>query len=289
MEIGLNLNGDLTPKRLVKGSKAADVAGYHYLWIGEAAEYMHPFPILALVSQETQNVKVGTGIISPQLNRCYHIMTAFQTLRKRYGDRFVVGLASGDYRNLKITGALTSSPLQKVKKCVNEFRKSTTLPIYVGASGPKMAETASKIADGVLLNYVFPEFLQWAISFFGESNCRRVAYGPALLKPDVNNLDFLRVSAAVVFSGANKVFLEEFGLKDAASAVNEILEKRQFHKLIEYDGLLLEKFAIYGSLRKVEERIEALKALGMDQVVFATPLCRNFASVKKVGEAFSLF
>lgn len=287
MEIGLNLNGDLPLNHLAKCSRVADIADYHYVWIGEAAEYMHPFPIMALVSQETQTIKVGTGIISPQLNRCYHIITAFQTLRAIYGDRFVAGLAPGDHRDLRITGASTSHPLQKVRRCVAEFRKMTTMPIYVGASGPKIIETASKIADGVLLNYVFPEFLQWTLGFFRESSCRRVAYGPALLKPDMKNLELLRISAAIVLGGANKAFLEEFGLKDVASAVNGVLEKRQFHRLKNYDDLLLEKFAIYGSLREVEERVEKLRALGMDQVVFATPLCRNLASVKKVGEAFS--
>jgi len=310
VEIGINFNGDLSPKYIVKGSKIAEATGYHYIWIGEAAEYMHPFPILALVSQETDTIKVGTGIISPQLNHCYHIITAFQTLQEGYGNRFVVGLAPGDYRGLKITGASTSRPLEKVKSCVVEFRKSlasthvpaanassemapkklcklTTLPIYVGASGPKMVETGSKIADGVLMNYVYPEFLKWALKFFREGFCCKVAYGPALLKPDEKNLELLRTSAAIVFSGANRVFLEEFGLEDAASEVDGILQKKRFHRLKDYDDILLEKFAIYGSLREVEERVEELKALGMDQVVFATPLCRNLTSVEKIGEAFS--
>jgi hypothetical protein len=95
------------------------------------------------------------------------------------------------------------------------------------------------------------------------------------------------MSAAMVLSGANKAFLEEFRLENAASEVNGILQKKQFHKLEDYDDILLEKFAIYGNLREIEERIEELKALGMNHVVFATPLCRNLTSVKKIGEAFS--
>ncbi len=310
MEIGINFNGDLSPKHIVKGSKIAEATGYHVIWIGEAAEYMHPFPIMALVSQETETIKVGTGIISPQLNQSHHIITAFQTLQEVYGNRFAVGLAPGDYRNLKITGALTSQPLEKVKRCVVEFReslapphvptadsspermgkklcKSASLPIYVGASGPKMIETGSKIADGVLMNYVYPEFLKWALKFFGESRSCKVAYGPALLKPDRKNVGLLRISAAIVFRGANKAFLEEFGLEDAALEVDGILQKRQFPRLRDYDSILLEKFATYGSLSEVGERVEELKALGIDQVVFATPLCRNLKSVKKIGETFS--
>jgi 5,10-methylenetetrahydromethanopterin reductase len=287
-EIGISFNGDLPPKYIVKGSKIAEATGYRYIWIGEAAEHMHPFPIIALVSQETETIKVGTGIISPQLNHCHHIVTAFQTLQESYGNRFVVGLAPGDYRSLKITGVLTSRPSEKVKSCVAEFRKSlTSLPIYVGASGPKMLETGSKIADGVLMNYVYPDFLKWALKFFREGPCRKVAYGPALLKSDRKNLELLRVYTAVVFSGANKAFLEEFRLENAALKVGGILQKEQFGRLKDYDDILLEKFAIYGSLREVEERIEGLKALGMNQVVFATPLCRNFTSVKKIGQAFS--
>ncbi len=287
MEIGINFNGDLSPKDLVRGSRVADATGYHYIWIGEAVGRMHPFLIMALLSKETQTIKVGAGIISPQLNHCYHIIKAFQTLREVYGNRFVVGLAPGDHRGLKIVGSSTARPVQKVKRCVIEFRKFAKLPIYVGASGPKMVETASKIADGVLLNYVHPEFLKWALRFFGETNCRKVAYGPALLKPDEKNLEHLRVSAAIALGGANKDFLEEFGLEEAASTVSGMLEKRQFRRLRDYDDILFEKFSICGSLREVEERVEEIKALGMDQVVFAAPLCRNLASVKNVGDVFS--
>lgn len=73
VELGINFNGDLSPKYIVKGSKIAEVSGYHYIWIGEAVEYMHSFPIIALVSQETENIKVGTSL-SPQINQCYHII-----------------------------------------------------------------------------------------------------------------------------------------------------------------------------------------------------------------------
>ncbi len=310
VEIGINLNGDLSPGHVVEGSKIAEATGYRYVWIGEAYQYMHPFPIMALVSRATGTIKVGTGIISPQLNQCYHIIMAFRTLQECFGNRFVVGLAPGDYRGLKITGASTRRPLEKVRSCVAEFRKCITsqhelkastssgmgskkpcslvkLPIYVGASGPKMVELGSRIAEGVRMNYVHPQFLKWALKFFCEGLSCKVAYGPALLKPDKGNLDLLRISAATVFSAANKTFLEEFGLEDKASKVDQILLKRQFQRLKDYDDVLLEKFAIYGSMREVEERVGELEALGISQVVFATPLCRDLTSVRKVGEEFS--
>jgi 5,10-methylenetetrahydromethanopterin reductase len=218
-------------------------------------------------------------------------MTAFQNLQDVYGNRFALGLAPGDIRGLKITGALTKHPLQKVKNCIREVRKkfpdSSTLPIYVGASGPKMVEIASKMADGVLLNYVYPEFISWALRYFKDGPCRKAAYGPTLLKPEEKNIELLRVSAAIVLSGGNKTFLREFGLEETASEVNGILHKRQFHKLRMYDDLLLSKFAISGSLCEVEERVDELKHLGICQVVFATPLCRDVASIKKIGDAFS--
>jgi len=291
VEIGINFNGDLSPKYIVKGSKIAEVSGYHYIWIGESVEYMHPFPIIVLVSQETKNIKIGASL-SPQINQCYHIISAYQTLQEVYGNRFVVGLTPGDIKGLKIINALTNQPLKKVKNCVMNFRKSliserlVTLPIYVGASGPKMVEIGSKIADGVLMNYVYPKFLKWALKFFMGRICTKVAYGPSLLKPDRKNLQLLRISAAIVFSGANKAFLEEFGLEKASLEVNEILKNKQFYRLKIYDDILLEKFAIYGSLREIEERIEELKALGIDQIVFSSPQCRNLSSVKKIGETF---
>jgi len=310
VEIGINFNGDLSPRHIVKGSKISEGTGYDCIWIGEAAEYMHPFPIMALVSQETETIKVGTGIISPQLNRCYHIAKAFHTLQEVYGNRFVVGLAPGDYRGLEKTGAATSHSLKKVTSCVMKLRRSLSsnhwssanasskmafeeapslemLPIYVGASGPKMIETGSKVADGVLLNYVSPEFLKWALKFLRNAQCRKVAYGPALLEPDKKNLEHLRISAAIVLSGANRTLVEEFGLEDAASEVDKILREKQFYRLKEYDGILLEKFAIHGSLHELEQRVDEIKALGMHHIVLATPFCRNLESIEKVGQAFT--
>jgi 5,10-methylenetetrahydromethanopterin reductase len=235
------------------------------------------------------------------LNNCYHIVEAFLTLQEVYGNRFIVGLAPGDLRSLIKNGAQVKHPLKKVKSCASEFRRSlsprnnssnkkvqrkrnpTKMPIYVGASGPKMIEMASRTADGVLLNYVYPDFIKWGLKFFSAGMCRKVSYGPTLLKPDVKNLQLLRISAAIVFSGANRSFLAAFGLENKMVEVRRILERKRFSKLKQYDDILLEKFAIYGSLKEIEDIVEELQTLGMNQIVFSTPLCRNLRSMEKIA------
>jgi 5,10-methylenetetrahydromethanopterin reductase len=305
LEIGINFNGDLPPESIIKGSKVAEATGFHFVWIGETPEHTHPFPLIAMISKWTRTVRIGTGVISPLINHYHHIKKAFQTLQEVYGNRFVIGLAPGDLRSLKIVGASKTRPLGKLKKCIIELKKGfdslnaptknelldkssslNTPPIYVGASGPKMVKLGSRIADGVILNYIDPDFLKWASKFFRKHLCYKVAYGPTLLEPDEKNLMLLRISAAIVFSGSNKVFLKEFNLEDSAFDVSRILKKKQYQRLGEYDDILLKKFALYGSLHEIEERVDKLTDLGMNQIVFATPLCRNIDSVKKLGIFF---
>ncbi|MEM2991619.1 MAG: LLM class flavin-dependent oxidoreductase, partial [Halobacteria archaeon] len=70
MEYGINFNGDLPIDHIIEGARIAEQIGFKYIWVGEANEYIHPFPVLAAICENTTKIQIGSGIISPQLNLC---------------------------------------------------------------------------------------------------------------------------------------------------------------------------------------------------------------------------
>ncbi|MBS7658827.1 MAG: LLM class flavin-dependent oxidoreductase [Candidatus Bathyarchaeia archaeon] len=301
-ELGVNFNTDLPINYIINGVKIAEKYGYDYVWIGESIQHPHPIPIAALISKVTERIKIGI-IISPKINRSIHIVKSIQTLLEVYGERYAIGLVPGDTIKLEALGLKTFNILKEMHLCIKSFPRTPlfkinfngvlpklcrlrSLPIYIGASGPKMINEGSKIADGLLLNYINPEFIKWCLKFVDVENCCITAFGPVLLKPAKEELLMaLRISTAIIASGANKSFIKNFNMDNEVEEVKRVFIKNNFDALKKYDEFLIEKFAIYGNLEEIKNKIEELKRIGVDQVIFGAPFCKNLEAIKIVGES----
>ncbi len=287
MMLSLNINSDLSIDRFKEAARLAETAGYSRIWVGENIDFGHSFPLLALAAEITRRIRIGAGILSPQLNRCHHILRAFQTLREVYGDRFSVALAPGDVHEVASAGAAVAKPVQRVLECVAKMRKWRDerrwhLPIYVGASGPRLIAEGSALADGVLLNYVNPEYLRWATRHLKQQTFL-AAYGPALLLPDPSNELLLEGIVSVVLAGANKTFLKDFGLTEQARLAGETTAGTPSRARMDFH---LEKWALVGNKMEMKKILGMLSCLEVDEVILATPLCRNLASVKTIADVY---
>ncbi len=304
-EVGVNFNTDLPIDYIIQGVNVAEKYGYNYIWIGEAIRYPHPIPIAALISKFTKKIKIGI-IVSPKIDQCTHIIKSIQTLRENYGERYAIGLVPGDSLKLEMLDLKIFNAIEEIKECIRNFPRVnlrvkqnfngfipklcrlTSLPIYVGASGPKMIREGSKIADGLLLNYINPEFVKFALEFIDVENCCIAAFGPVLLKPVSEKLLIsLRISAAIVAAGANEFFVKKFGIKEEVKKIRRIFAKGDFEALKKYDEFLIEKFAIYGEPDEVLNKIEELKNIGVDQVIFGAPFCKDLEGIKKLSKALN--
>lgn len=284
MMLSLNLNSDLPLSSFKEASRLAESVGYSRIWIGESIGFGHSFPLLAVAAEVTRRIQIGAGILSPQLNRCYHIFRAFQTLREVYGDRFAVALAPGDAQEVRSAGATAARSVEVVLECVKELKrwreeKGWNLPVYVGASGPRLIAEGSTTADGVLLNYVHPEYLGWAIRQMKRKTIT-AAYGPALLLPDPANEPLLRAAATIVLAGANEAFLREFDLTLQAREAREAMVEKLPNVA---DQCSLGKFVLAGGLTELGMMLRKLSDRGIDEVVLATPFCRNPEAIRTVA------
>ncbi|MFV2040423.1 MAG: LLM class flavin-dependent oxidoreductase [Candidatus Hydrothermarchaeales archaeon] len=285
MDVGINFNGDQSFEEIQTGVKTAEKLGYSNIWVGESIDFNHPFPVIAAAADATRKITVGSGIISYFFNRGFHIVKAFETLVETYGNRFAITLAPGDLNSLRAAGMPVSKPLKKLSETIAELRASEVLadtPIYVGASGPRMIELGSRLADGVLLNYAHLDYVSWALEHTSKKTFVGV-YAPALLTPDPVNERSALIAASYVAAGANKAFQEEFRLTDFVDEIRRLLHEKHFAGLEKHRAFLTNRFLITGGKVAIQSQIKTFEKMGIDQVILGSPFCYNLEAIKAIG------
>jgi 5,10-methylenetetrahydromethanopterin reductase len=287
MDIGVNINGELAYERIREGARVSEKMGYTNIWVGESIHFKHPFPVITAIAKETKSIKVGSGIISYFFNRGLHIKKAFETLVETYGERFTIAIAPGDMNSLRESGIEPGKPLKKLKETITELKASKKLentPVYAGASGPKMIEIGSQHADGVLLNYAYPDYIEWAMKHILRKTYVGV-YAPALLTPDDDNEKAALIASAYVAAGSNKSFQEEFRLTQEVEEVRKTLSEKRFKDLSDKKDFLLDRFVLHGDENTIVDRIREFEKMGVDQVILGSPFTYNHESIKALARA----
>jgi 5,10-methylenetetrahydromethanopterin reductase len=270
--ISLNINGDLPSKELIERVKIAEDAGIKEIWLGELELFRDPVKVAEEITSETNSELYI--LLSPARRSCSEII--------KIAKRYKVGLILGKSRELN----LFITCLEKVKKQADE--------VYAGVSGPKITEEASKHADGLLLNYVHPEYIDWIKRFMVRA-VPTYSFGPSLILPSRFYEDLL-IAASIVMR-SNEEFLRTFNLydvvEDLPSEYSNLIGLRQEGKtvkglrefqLIEKNSeILLDNFTISGNFKEVSKKIDNILMV-CDCVVLGDPFFRDIESVKSLRE-----
>lgn len=132
---------------------AAEAAGYHSFWLnnppGEDA-----LRTLGQVARSTRTVYLGVGIVPLSHTSPEEVVRQVSDLALPL-NRFYLGIGSGSG-----TGGV-----ERVRDAIESMRSRIDGNIVVAALGPRMCRLAGGLADGVLLNWLTPDFvapsLEW--------------------------------------------------------------------------------------------------------------------------------
>ena len=138
---------------------------------------------MAAFAASTEQIKVGSGVVNTWTRNPALLASTFVTLDDLAPGRIILGLGAWWDPLASKVGITRRRPLQCMRETVEASRALFTLdevsyagdfvsldgvridvvhgdtsaraiPIYIGATGPKMLELAGEIADGVVLNYM---------------------------------------------------------------------------------------------------------------------------------------
>jgi len=142
---GFAVFAGVSPEIIRASAREAEALGYRSFWVN------HPGPVdglgsLAHAAAETRRVDLGVGVIPLHTRGPESIADG------------VRGHGLAPERLLLGVGSPNPQALKRVRAGVAALRASLSTRIIVAALGPRMCHLAGEVADGVLFNWLTPEY-----------------------------------------------------------------------------------------------------------------------------------
>ena len=277
------------------------------IWIGEdIALGQETFVLTATTLLQSNQVRVGTGIIPVTVHNISTLARAGATLNELGEGRFAFGLGIGGIQDLEKQGIHIRKPVTELRKTVNALRMLWAgervdtsseifslrdfnleqdgpfrVPIFLGVRGPQMLKLAGSIADGVILSGPF-EYLQYAIRIVDEAakeagrnntGVEKVIWVPTI--PTFNGIEekvARRVVALVIADMPDAVLdmltVDRKKVDRIRNAVSSASPK-EGAKFV--DDELLDVFSISGTKEHMVDRFEKMVGIGATEIVLGPP------------------
>ncbi|MCS3901927.1 5,10-methylenetetrahydromethanopterin reductase [Methanococcus voltae] len=294
--------------------KLAEDNGFEFCWITDHYNNRNVYMTLGAIASATNKIKIGPGVTNPYVRSPAIAASAMATLDELSGGRATFGIGPGDKATFDALGIEWTKPVGTVKKAIAEMREllagkrlesgaqlaikpSEEIPIYLGAQGPKMLETAGAIADGVLINASNPKDFEAAVPLIKKG---AEEAGKTMADVDVAAYACMSVDkksekakqaaipvVAFIAAGSPPVVLQRHGIPaEKVETIRAALKEGNFGAAFgAVDDQLLEAFALYGTPEEVIEKIKALEAMGVTQIVAGSPIGPNKdTSIKLIGK-----
>ncbi len=327
--IGVRLESGphLTPAQLIELAKLAENRGFESVWLPEGAG-SEALTHLAAFACNTSRVTLATGIL-PIYHRTPTLLAmAAGSVDAISGGRFTLGLGVGHRAPVEGGhGIPFDRPMTRMRETVHIVRALLSgepvtydgrvytprgsklgfdplrpdLPIYLAALRPQMVEMAGEIADGVLLNWATPEYLEQAVGHLrrGAEKAGRdpsdvdvACYVRTAVVDDVEAAKpWLRRRIAYYFTMDYYVrYFEQRGFAGEAAAISAALARGDAQGAADLvTDAMLDELAVVGSAEECRRRVDALRATGLRMPVVA-PFVQGddaMATFRAVIDAFA--
>lgn len=171
----------------------AEERGYSHGWLYDSQMLgSEVYASLALCAAATQKIKLGPGVTNPKSRIAPLTACGMATINQIAPGRAILGIGTGNTtrRTLGMPAARLDELREHIEVCQGLFKNEITdytegdrhrkirflnpdmgyinikdpIPVYISASGPKVAQMAGEIADGVILfGAVHPSICKWMV------------------------------------------------------------------------------------------------------------------------------
>ena len=183
LDMGLGLFPIEPPQRILEMVRLAEELGYSHVWIGDSQViWREAYVNMGAAALATQRITLAAGVTNPQTRHLTVTASALATLSELTSGRVALGIGAGDSSvetlgQRPATLARLEESIRVVRRLVAGERVAMDggevlmdwvnvppIPVFIGASGPRILRLAGKVADGaIILVGTDPDYLRQAM------------------------------------------------------------------------------------------------------------------------------
>lgn len=324
MDIGVVLQCDPPALEVVEWAKKAEALGYSHVWTFDShVLWQEPFVIYSKILNDTERVTVGPMVTNPGTRDWTVIAAQFATLNEMYGNRTICGIGRGDSA-LRVLGLPPNSlaelreSIGVIKGLASHERvvlrgqelqfawaPESRLDVWVAAYGPKALALTGEVGDGYILQLADPDIAAWMIKAV-RSAAARVGRDPDAIKFCVaapayvgddlaHQRDQTRWFGGMVGNHVADI-VARYGADGAVPQVlTDYIKGRPGYDYAEHGRAgnshttfvpdeVVDRFCILGPIENHLQRLEELRAIGVDQFALYLQHDDKEATLRAYGE-----
>ena len=318
MKFGIEFVPQIPLDELVRLVKIAEDVGFEYAWITDHYNNKNVYETLALIAANTETIKMGPGVTNPYVRSPAISASAIATIDEISNGRATFGIGPGDKATFDALGIAWEKPVSTIKAAIADIntlldggkteagaalggakKVQDAIPIYMGAQGPKMLETAGEIADGVLINASNPKDYEAAMPMIKKGigdqakDFDVAAYTATSIGTDSDAAkNAAKIVVAFIAAGSPPPVIARHGLPEGFNEkMGEFLAKGDFGGAIgAVTDEALDAFSVCGTPDEFIPKIEGLAEMGVTQYVAGSPVGKDVEeSIKLLGEVIASF
>ena len=318
MKFGIEFVPQIPLDELVRLVKIAEDVGFEYAWITDHYNNKNVYETLALIAANTETIKMGPGVTNPYVRSPAISASAIATIDEISNGRATFGIGPGDKATFDALGIAWEKPVSTIKAAIADIntlldggkteagaalggakKVQDAIPIYMGAQGPKMLETAGEIADGVLINASNPKDYEAAMPMIKKGigdqakDFDVAAYTATSIGTDSEAAkNAAKIVVAFIAAGSPPPVIERHGLPEGFNEqMGAFLAKGDFGGAIgAVTDEALDAFSVCGTPDEFIPKIEGLADMGVTQYVAGSPVGKNVEeSIKLLGDVIASF
>jgi 5,10-methylenetetrahydromethanopterin reductase len=314
LKFSVALQGSYPIRDYISMAQRVESYGFDELHVYDDLMFKPTWPLLTLIGEHTDNIRVGPGIITPQIvHPCYHAGNLAE-LDELTGGRAVCGIARGAFWEF-LGIEQQARPITMVREAIEVIRRllagdrtpyhgkvftcteelffrfqplRNDIPIFIGTWGPRMCQLAGELAAGVksdgLWNPDYVSILRDNI----EIGARRVGRDPdevEIIAGPLSSVSADREQARQVARRVLAVYLPYLHPMTEVAGIDaaEIERVRQAAAVGDFErgagyisDLAVDKCSVSGTPDDIIPQVEAMAAAGVTHVAFGHCLGPDF-------------
>ncbi|TFC30554.1 TIGR03842 family LLM class F420-dependent oxidoreductase [Cryobacterium sp. TMT2-18-3] len=305
MDFGAVLQTNPPSARTVHLAKLAEAHGFSHVWTFDShLLWQEPYVIYSRILAETDRIIVGPMVTNPGTRDWTVTASTYATLNEMYGNRTICGIGRGDSAVRVINGTPTTlktlrESVHVIRELANSrsveyngatlqfpWSRGSTLDVWVAAYGPLALKLAGEVGDGFILQMADLDVAEWMIKTVREAAAKS-GRDPMAVKFCVaapmyigDNWGHMR-NQCRWFGGmvGNHVadIVAKYGTESSVpKALTDYIIGRQDYDYNEHGrpgnahaefvpDEIIDRFCLLGTAKDHIEKLEALRAIGVDQ------------------------